>query len=70
MSVRQPAGATSDELAEDVCVLTVAVLLGVTVRVGDADGEGDAELFTGLALILALDVALAFALGETFAEAA
>ena len=68
MSVRQPAGATTDELAEDVCVVAAAVLLGVALCVGEADGEADAELFTGLALILALEPALA--LCETSAAAA
>jgi hypothetical protein len=59
-----------DELAEDVCVLAAAVLLGVALCVADADGF--AELVTGLALALALalDVALALALGETSAAAA
>ena len=69
MSVRQPAGATSDgELADDVCALEAAVLLGATLCVAEADGEADVELLTGLALILALEIALA--LCETSAAAA
>jgi hypothetical protein len=69
VSVRQPAGATSDgEPADDVCELEAAVLLGVTLCVAEGDGEADAELLTGVALILALELALA--LCETSAAAA
>ncbi len=69
MSVRQPAGATMDELAEDVIrVPAAAVLLGVALRVADDDALAEAlgELVAGFALALALPLAL----GETSAEAA
>ena len=67
MSVRQPAGATSDGLVADVCALEADVLLGVALCVTEADGE--AELLTGLALLI-LALTLALALCETSAEAA
>jgi hypothetical protein len=66
VSVRQPADATVGELVEDVCAPEAAVLLGVTLCVGEADGEADAVLCTGLALALEL----ALALCETSAAAA